>query len=81
MTLYSSSKESKVWFLLVVFLVKIIWFLSKWQPGQPNGDGTAAYYSTDSQVLDAKETKTGVEGVCVQEFINDFTGKSPSVLS
>ena len=40
----------------------------KWSPGQPTGDGTAAYYSTDSQVFDSNTTKTGVVGVCVQEI-------------
>ena len=73
--------KQRVKSLLFSRLNTIIWLHLKWSPGQPNGYGTAAYYSTDSQVSDAKETKTGVEGVCVQEFINDFTGKSPSVLS
>ena len=54
----------------------MIWFFSKWSPGQPNGDGTAAYYSTDSQVLDAKETKIGVVGVCVQEITDELNGES-----
>ena len=76
MTFHMSSKESKVRFRLI--FNKIIWLLPKWSPGQPNGDGTAAYYSSDSQVSDAEQTKTGVAGVCVQEIIDESTSKSLS---
>ena len=74
MSHHLSRKELEVCFLLI--FSEILCFLSKWSPGQPNGDGTAAYYSTDSQVLDAKETKVGVMGVCVQEITDEFTSKS-----
>ena len=69
MSLLLSRKEAKGYFLLV--FDEFVWPFSKWRPGQPDGDGTAAYYSTDSTVLDANETKAGVAGVCVQEIIGE----------
>ena len=74
MSHHLSRKELEVCFLLI--FSEILCFLSKWSPGQPNGDGSAAYYSTDSQVSDANKTETGVVGVCVQEIIVE-TSKSP----
>ena len=68
--------KQRVESLLFSWLNKIIWLHLKWSPGQPNGNGTAAYYSTDSQVSDAKETKTGIAGVCVQEIVGETTTSS-----
>ena len=52
--------------------------LKKWNRfrGQPNGDGTAAYYSTDGQVWDTKQdTAVDRKVVCVQEILGSSDGQ------
>ena len=49
--------------------------LRQWGKTQPNGDGAAAYWSSDGTVSDTLETKSKVRGVCVQEIKGSISTK------
>ena len=52
----------------------------QWNTSQPDGDGTAAYWSSEGYVFDTSEVTTDINTLCVQKVINVATGKYPCYL-
>ena len=49
--------------------------IRQWNISQPDGDGTAAYWSSNGTIFDTSEVTAGIAALCVQRIIDVPTSK------